>query len=64
MTTKKSEISVSVLDRVIFLQKRGESYKKIGNELNVSFTTVQCIVKKYEVMKTTQNKPHACHITG
>ena len=57
MTRKKSEISISMRDRVIFLRKRGESYRKIGKELNLSFTTVQYIIKKYERTNSTENKP-------
>ena len=57
MAPKKSEISVSVRDRVIFLRQNGQSYREIGKTLNLSFTTVQYIVKKYEKTKSTDNQP-------
>lgn len=53
---KTSEIPVSVRDRVIFLRKRGESYRKIGKTLNLHFATVQCIIKKYEKTGSTENQ--------
>ncbi|CAK9814099.1 Transposable element Tcb2 transposase [Anthophora plagiata] len=59
MTSKKSEISVSLRDRVIFLRKSGESYRKIGKALNLNFTTVQYIVKKYEETRSTDNRPRS-----
>lgn len=57
MANKKSEISISLRDRVIFLRKRGQSYRKIGLELKLNFTTVQYIVQKYERTGSTQNEP-------
>ena len=57
MAPKKSEISVSVRDRVIFLRQNGQSYREIGKTLNLSFRTVQYIVKKYEKTKSTDNQP-------
>ena len=59
MVPKKSELSTFVRHEIIFLRKRGESYRKIGKALKLSFSTVRHVIKKYEETATTENRPRS-----
>ncbi|CAK9818393.1 Transposable element Tc1 transposase [Anthophora quadrimaculata] len=56
MSTKKSELSLCVRNEIISLHKRGESYRKIGNSLNLSFSTVRNVIKKFKDTGSVENK--------
>ncbi|XP_078038033.1 uncharacterized protein LOC144470587 [Augochlora pura] len=56
MSTKKSELSMSVRNEIISLQKSGKSYRKIDNSLNLSLSTVKNVVKKFKETGSVENK--------
>jgi transposase len=55
MARKTKELSLVCKDRIVSLFKQGLSYRKIGTLLNVSFTTVQCVIKKFKTTNSTEN---------
>jgi len=56
MVAKKSELSAFVRNQIVFLRKRGESYREIGKTLKLSFSTVRHVIKKYEETNSTKNR--------
>jgi DNA-binding NarL/FixJ family response regulator len=45
MGRKTKELSLVCEDRIVSLFKQGLSHRKIGTLLNLSFATVQCVIK-------------------
>lgn len=56
MGPKKKEHSVALRERVVLLHSQGRSYRQIGAEVSVSYTTVRAIIHKYKETGTTVNK--------
>ncbi|XP_046993821.1 uncharacterized protein LOC124605912 [Schistocerca americana] len=56
MGPKKKEHSVALRERVVLLHSQGRSYRQIGAEVSVSYTTVRAIIQKYKETGTTVNK--------
>jgi hypothetical protein len=56
MGRKTKELSLVCKDRIVSLYKKGLNYLKIGTHLNVSFATVQCVIKKFLTKNSIENK--------
>jgi transposase len=48
MGRKTKELSLVCKDMIVSLFKQGLSYREIGTLLNLSFATVQCLIKKFK----------------
>jgi transposase len=55
MGRKTKELSLVCKDRIVSLFKQGLSYRKIGTILNLSFATVQCVIKKIKTTNSIEN---------
>jgi transposase len=55
MGRKTKELSLICKDRIVSLFKRGLIYRKIGTLLNLSFATVQCVIKKFMTTNSIEN---------
>ncbi|XP_066159118.1 uncharacterized protein [Euwallacea fornicatus] len=53
---KTRELSAGTRANVILLRNQGNSYRKIANYLQLNFSTVRYIIKRYEERGTTENK--------
>ncbi|CAK9801095.1 Transposable element Tc1 transposase [Anthophora plagiata] len=56
MSPKISELSISRREKIILLRHEGESYRKIGEKLNINFSTVRYVIKKQEETGSIKNK--------
>ena len=52
---KTKELSKQLWDKVVERHRSGEGYKKISKALNIPWSTVKSIIKKWKVYGTTQN---------
>ncbi len=52
---KTKELSKQLRDKVVERHRSGEGYKKISKALNIPWSTVKSIIKKWKVYGTTQN---------
>lgn len=57
MTPKTREVALVMRNRIIELHKNGKSYREIGKAIQLPFTTVGYIVRKYEELGSIENKP-------
>ncbi|GFT82662.1 transposable element Tc1 transposase [Trichonephila clavipes] len=57
MAPKTKEISLDMRKHITELHKEGNSFREIGKNLKLSFTTVGYIVKKYLETGSVENKP-------
>jgi transposase len=55
MGRKTKELFLVCKDRIVSLFKQGLSYRKIGTLLNLSFATVQCVIKKIKTTNSMEN---------
>jgi transposase len=55
MGHKTKELSLVCKDRIVLLFKRGLSCRKIWIVLNLSFATVQCVIKKIKTTNSIEN---------
>jgi hypothetical protein len=55
MVRKTKEFSLVCKDRTDSLFKKGLSYRKIGTLLNLSFATVKCVIKTFEITNLIEN---------
>jgi transposase len=60
MGRKTKELSLVCKDRIVSLFKQGLSYRKIGTLLNLSFATVQCVIKKFKTTNSIENNKRSC----
>jgi transposase len=51
----KLKNSLVCKDRIVSLFRQGLSYRKIGTLLNLSFATVQCVIKKFKTTNSIEN---------
>ena len=52
---KTKELSKQLRNKVVERHRSGEGYKKISKALNIPWSTVKSIIKKWKVYGTTQN---------
>ncbi|MGH0123189.1 UNVERIFIED_CONTAM: hypothetical protein FKN15_013693 [Acipenser sinensis] len=52
---KTKEFSKQLRDKVVERHRSGEGYTKISKALNIHWSTVKSIIKKWKVCCTTQN---------
>ncbi|GFV52924.1 hypothetical protein TNCV_2875921 [Trichonephila clavipes] len=50
---KKSELPISLRERIVSLCENGLSYREIGKKVNVCFSTVRYVLKKDDLHKIT-----------
>jgi transposase len=55
MGRKTKELSLVCKDRIVSLFKPGLTYRKIGTLVNLSFVTVQCVIKKFKTTNSIEN---------
>lgn len=56
MAPKTCELSVATREKIIFLHNSGLSYREIGKQLNVNFSSVRYVIKKKKETGSTINK--------
>lgn len=56
---KEKEVSDYLRNRIIELHVEGKSYRKISAEINVPFSTVGSIIRKFKQHGTTINRPRS-----
>ncbi|XP_061087785.1 uncharacterized protein LOC133122096 isoform X2 [Conger conger] len=59
-TSKKSkELPVKLRDKIVQRHISGDGYKKISRSLNISSSTVESIIRKWKVHRTTETLPRS-----
>ena len=61
MDTK--ELSKDLGDKVVFRDRSGDGHKNISKALNIPWSTVKTIIKKWKVYGTTKTLPRSGHLT-
>ncbi|GFY53063.1 hypothetical protein TNIN_440261 [Trichonephila inaurata madagascariensis] len=56
MAPKKSELPISLREKIVSLRENGLSYREIGKNVNVCFSTVRYIIKRHKEREYTSNK--------
>lgn len=56
MCPKKSEIPSTIREKIIFLHESGKSYREIGRNVKLGFSTVRYIIKRFLETGKTENK--------
>lgn len=56
MAPKTCELSVAIREKIITLHDSGLSYREIGKQLNLNFSSVRYVIKKKKETGTTTNK--------
>lgn len=57
MSPKKYELSSSTRDQIILLRNMGQSYREIGKTLKINFSSVRCVIKRFNERGNTDNLP-------
>ncbi|GFY48413.1 hypothetical protein TNIN_359671 [Trichonephila inaurata madagascariensis] len=55
MAPKKSELPISLREKIVSLRENGLSYREIGKKVNVCFSTVRYIIKRHKERGYTSN---------
>ncbi|GIX92768.1 HTH_Tnp_Tc3_2 domain-containing protein [Caerostris darwini] len=55
MAPKKSELPISLREKIVSLHENGLSYREIGKKVNVCFSTVRYIIKRHKERGSTSN---------
>ncbi|GIY59046.1 hypothetical protein CDAR_275511 [Caerostris darwini] len=55
MAPKKSELPISLREKIVSLRENGLSYREIGKKVNVCFSTVRYIIKRHKERGSTSN---------
>ncbi|GFY75064.1 putative transposase rhodnius neglectus [Trichonephila inaurata madagascariensis] len=55
MAPKKSELPISLREKIVSLHENGLSYREIGKKVNVCFSTVRYIIKRHKERGYTSN---------
>ncbi len=58
MAPHGKELSEDLRIRIVALHKDGQGYKKFGNSLELSYSTVARIIQRFSKMGFTRNRPH------
>ncbi len=58
MAPHGKELSEDLRIRIVALHKDGLDYKKFGNSLELSYSTVARVIQKFSKMGFTWNRPH------
>ncbi|GFY77969.1 putative transposase rhodnius neglectus [Trichonephila inaurata madagascariensis] len=55
MAPKKSELPISLREKIVSLRENGLSYREIGKKVNVCLSTVRYIIKRHKERGYTSN---------
>ncbi len=61
MAPHGKELSGDLRIRIVALHKDGLGYKKFGNNLELSYTTVARVIQRFSKTGFTQNSPRKGH---
>ncbi len=57
MAPHGKELSENLIIRIVALHKDGVGYKKFGNNLVLSYSTVAMVIQRFSKMVFTRNRP-------